>query len=150
MLVPRIEFTICLLFLILFALGCRDFENPVRVKNIPDDDPTLPSLQLTGLWQGNINGENPYFRGNPVLTLELNQYEALVQGIIRTSDGAFKNDTLREGSAEDSLLIFYVRETNYYTGEILAFSANYNNDTLSGYWYSSNRDSSYWYAVRQK
>ena len=136
-------------FFILFAWACSRLENPVQVKNIPEDGRAPATLQFTGSWQGKIDGVTPYFRGNPVLTMELIQIDSLVRGVIRTSDGAFKNDTLRAGSIRDSTLIFYARETDFYTGEILKFSGNLKNDTLSGSWYISNMDSAAWYAVRQ-
>ena len=130
----------------MFAWSCRELANPVQQEN--PDDQFQPDLNLSGQWQGQIDGEHPYFKSNPTLNMELTQLSNVLRGIIRTSDGAFKNDTLTQGVSVDSTVNFNVRQTDYYTNEVLSFTGRYQNDTISGYWYNARRDSSTWYAIR--
>ena len=123
--------------------SCRELGSPVRSQEDPEEQPES-TLNLTGLWEGEIEGIRPYFKGSPTVNMELNQLSYVLQGVIRTSDGAFKNDTLKQGISLDSIVNFSVRETNYFTNEILNFTGRYQNDTISGYWYSATRDSSDW------
>ena len=127
--------------------SCRELSSPVRSEQDSEDQP-VATLDLTGMWQGKIEGTHPYFKGNPTVNMELDQLSYVLRGIIRTSDGAFKNDTLKQGVSLDSTINFAVRETNYYTNEVLTFSGRYRDDRISGYWYNSVRDSSSWYAIR--
>lgn len=145
----RFDIHISIILIMIFAWSCRELESPVSSVNEPDDQP-LPQLSLSGQWQGKIDGEHPYFKSNPTVNMELTQLSYVLRGIIRTSDGAFKNDTLKQGVSIDSTVIFNVRQTNYYTNEILTFTGKYQNDTISGYWYNAGRDSSTWFAVRKR
>jgi len=147
--IHRSVFFIYVILIMIMLWSCRELGSPVRSKDNPDDQP-ISTFNLTGLWEGKIEGIHPYFKGSPTVNMELDQLSYVLRGIIRTSDGAFKNDTLKQGISLDSTVKFSARETNYYTNEILTFTGRYQNDTISGYWYNSTRDSSNWYAIRQK
>jgi hypothetical protein len=139
---------IVIIFILIVAWSCRELENPVRSSDEDPDDQPQSELSLTGIWQGKIDGEHPYFKSNPTVNMELTQLSYVLRGIIRTSDGAFKNDTLKQGISIDSTVNFEVRQTDYYTNEILTFTGKYQSDTISGYWFNIQKDSSAWFVTR--
>ena len=117
------------------------------------DDTSLKQAEnkdnsLSGLWSGRIDGNLPYFNNNPLVTLDLMQSDDLLAGIIRTSDGSFKNDTLADGIVTDSIVFFRAEQSDFYTGSIMEFSGRVHADTISGLWHGKQSESGSWYAVR--
>jgi len=104
--------------------------------------------RLSGIWSGRIDGNLPYFNNNPLVTLDLMQSDDLLAGIIRTSDGSFKNDTLADGIVTDSIVFFRAEQSDFYTGSIMEFSGRVHADTISGLWHGKQSESGSWYAVR--
>ena len=132
-------------FLVIFGiivlyglLACDNSEQSEK----PDSSP------LQGTWSGNINGGDPHFEENATLTLELNQYFEQISGIISTSDGAFQDDTLRNGRFIDDSLHFEATQSELYPGAELSFSGQLKNDNFTGVWQHGRLHNGEWDVTR--
>jgi hypothetical protein len=141
----RIVSIIFLLFLCI-NYGCERLQSTAPDQKINKEE---IARYLSGIWTGEIKGTRPYFNIDLRVTIEIVQYQTSIHGIMRTSDGAIKNDSLKNGLFFDPEITFEAEQTDYYTETILSFTGSYESNTLHGIWYSTQNDSGTWYVVKK-